>query len=240
MTTPSTTVAAEHGVHTGLALRAVTLSYPDGESRLTALDRVSLEVGPGEFTAVAGPSGSGKSSLLAVAATLLRPDSGQVLIDGQDAGALGDRARTALRRAKLGIVFQQSNLLASLTALEQLLVLADVRGERVREARARAAELLDSVGLSGGKQQRRPHQLSGGERQRVNIARALFGRPSVLLVDEPTSALDHERGARIVELLGEVTRTHRTATVMVTHDRALLDRADRVLLMRDGRLSEPT
>ena len=222
---------------TGLALRDVTLTYPDGESRLTALDAVSLEVAPGEFTAVAGPSGSGKSSLLAVAATLLRPDAGEVLIDGQDAGVLGDKARTALRRERLGIVFQQSNLLASLTALEQLLVLESVRGGRVRTARARAEELLASVGLTGSKQQRRPHQLSGGERQRVNIARALFGSPSVLLVDEPTSALDHERGTQIVDLLAEVTRTHRTATVMVTHDRELLGRADRVWAMQDGRLS---
>ncbi|GAA0688172.1 ABC transporter ATP-binding protein [Kitasatospora atroaurantiaca] len=222
---------------TGLALREVTLTYPDGESRLTALDRVTLEVAPGEFAAVAGPSGSGKSSLLAVAATLLRPDSGQVLIDGQDAGELSDGARTALRRERLGIVFQQSNLLASLTAVEQLLVLESVRGGKPRAARERAEELLASVGLDGAKQRRRPHQLSGGERQRVNIARALFGRPSVLLVDEPTSALDHERGAQIVELLAEITRTHGTATVMVTHDRDLLGRVDRVLAMHDGRLA---
>ncbi|GAA2749230.1 MULTISPECIES: ABC transporter ATP-binding protein [Kitasatospora] len=223
---------------TGLALREVTLTYPDGESRLTALDRVSLTVAPGEFAAVAGPSGSGKSSLLAVAATLLRPDSGAVLVDGVDAGALGDRERTALRRERLGIVFQQSNLLASLTAVEQLLVLESVRGRRPREARRRAEELLSSVGLDGAKQRRRPHQLSGGERQRVNIARALFGDPSVLLVDEPTSALDHERGAQIVRLLADITRTHDTATVMVTHDRELLGRVDRVLEMQDGRLAE--
>jgi putative ABC transport system ATP-binding protein len=222
---------------TGLALRDVTLTYPDGENRLTALDRVDLEVAPGEFTAVVGPSGSGKSSLLAVAATLLRPDSGEVLIDGQDAGGLNERDRTALRRERLGIVFQQSNLLASLTAVEQLLVLESVRGGRPAAARARAEELLASVGLEGAKQQRRPHQLSGGERQRVNIARALFGKPSVLLVDEPTSALDHERGEQIVALLAEITRTHGTATVMVTHDRELLGRVDRVLQMQDGRLS---
>ncbi|MGF1431227.1 ABC transporter ATP-binding protein [Kitasatospora sp. LaBMicrA B282] len=221
---------------TGLELREVTLTYPDGEQRLTALDRVSLTVAPGEFTAVVGPSGSGKSSLLAVAATLLRPDHGQVLIDGQDAGPLSDRARTTLRRERLGIVFQQSNLLASLTAVEQLLVLADLRGERPARARSRATELLASVGLDAAKQRRRPHQLSGGERQRVNIARALFTDPSVLLVDEPTSALDHDRGAQIIALLAEVTRTHRTATVMVTHDRAVLGQVDRVLEMADGRL----
>ncbi|MEV4555667.1 ABC transporter ATP-binding protein [Kitasatospora sp. NPDC049285] len=230
---------ALQAVRTGLALRGVTLTYPDGDARLTALDAVDLTVAPGEFTAVAGPSGSGKSSLLAVAATLLRPDTGQVLVDGVDAGALGERQRTALRRERLGIVFQQSNLLASLTAVEQLLVLESVRGRRPSAARRRAEDLLASVGLDGAKQRRRPHQLSGGERQRVNIARALFGSPSVLLVDEPTSALDHERGAQIVDLLREITRTHGTATVMVTHDRDLLGRVDRVLEMHDGRLTEP-
>ena len=221
----------------GLALRDIVLTYPDGDRRLTALDAVSLTVAPGELTAIVGPSGSGKSSLLAVAATLLRPDSGRVVVDGQDASALGGRRATALRRERIGIVFQQSNLPASLTALEQLLVVTHLSGGSVRAERPRAAALLDSVGLSGSKQQRRPHQLSGGERQRVNIARALFPRPSVLLVDEPTSALDHERGAQIMALLADATRDHATATLLVTHDRELLQHADTVLGMADGRLT---
>jgi putative ABC transport system ATP-binding protein len=220
----------------GLTLRDIVLTYPDGDRRLTALDRVDLAVAPGELTAVVGPSGSGKSSLLAVAATLLTPDSGQVVIAGQDAGALSAKQSAALRRDRIGIVFQQSNLLASLTALEQLLVVEDLRGGQARAARARAERLLASVGLADGKQHRRPHQLSGGERQRVNIARALFAEPTVLLVDEPTSALDHERGAQIIDLLADITREHSTATVMVTHDQALLTRADTVLTMTDGRL----
>ncbi|WKU49493.1 ABC transporter ATP-binding protein [Streptomyces sp. VNUA116] len=227
-----------------MSLKSVTLTYPDGDRRLTALDAVSLDVAPGELVAVAGPSGSGKSSLLAVAATLLRPDEGRVTVAGQDTGPMSARALTALRRERIGIVFQQANLLPSLTAEEQLLAVAHLRGGtgglRGRSARAaareRAAELLESVGLDAAKRRRRPHQLSGGERQRVNIARALSGGPSVLLVDEPTSALDHERGERVVELLAAVTRAHGTATVLVTHDRALLGRADRVLTMADGRL----
>ncbi|MEV4926298.1 ABC transporter ATP-binding protein [Streptomyces roseoverticillatus] len=226
-----------------MSLKSVTLTYPDGDRRLTALDAVSLDVAPGELVAVAGPSGSGKSSLLAVAATLLRPDEGRVTVAGQDTGPMSARARTALRRERIGIVFQQANLLPSLTAEEQLLAVAHLRGgaggtrgRGVRAARGRAAELLESVGLDAAKRRRRPHQLSGGERQRVNIARALSGGPSVLLVDEPTSALDHERGERVVELLAAVTREHGTATVLVTHDRALLGRADRVLTMADGRL----
>ncbi|MCC3778948.1 ABC transporter ATP-binding protein [Streptomyces sp. UNOB3_S3] len=220
----------------GLSLEDVVLTYPDGDRTLTALDRVSLTVAPGELVAVVGPSGSGKSSLLAVAATLRGPDAGRVVVAGRDTGALSAKERTALRRERIGIVFQQPNLLPSLTAEEQLLAVAHLRGETVRAARARAAELLESVGLDAAKRRRRPHQLSGGERQRVNIARALFGGPAVLLVDEPTSALDHERGERVVELLAEVTRRHRTATVLVTHDRGLLGRADRVLTMRDGEL----
>ncbi|RLV10496.1 ABC transporter ATP-binding protein [Streptomyces griseocarneus] len=220
-----------------MSLEAVKLTYPDGDRRLTALDEVSLAVAPGELVAVAGPSGSGKSSLLAVAATLLRPDAGRVLVAGRDAAAMSGRERTALRRERIGIVFQQANLLPSLTAEEQLLAVAHLRGGSVRRARSRAAELLESVGLDAAKRRRRPHQLSGGERQRVNIARALFPGPSVLLVDEPTSALDHERGERVMELLAEVTRGHRTATVLVTHDRALLGHADRVLSMSDGRLT---
>jgi putative ABC transport system ATP-binding protein len=222
----------------GLRLSDIVLTYPDGDRRLTALDHVSLEVGAGEFAAVVGPSGSGKSSLLAVAATLLTPDSGSVVVGGRDAGALSDRERTALRRDRIGIVFQQSNLLASLTAVEQLLAVAHLRGEKPRAAAPRAEALLASVGLTDGKQHRRPHQLSGGERQRVNIARALFAEPAVLLVDEPTSALDHERGEQIVGLLAAITREHGTATVMVTHDKAQLGAADRVLEMVDGRLLE--
>jgi putative ABC transport system ATP-binding protein len=221
----------------GLTLQDVVLTYQDGDRRLTALDRVSVQVAPGGFTAVVGPSGSGKSSLLAVAATLLRPDSGRVLVAGQDTAGLSARRATELRRDRVGIVFQQPNLLASLTALEQLQAMAHLRGGSPRAALPRAERLLASVGLTGGRQHRRPHQLSGGERQRVNIARALFAEPAVLLVDEPTSALDHDRGARIVDLLAAVTRDHGTATVMVTHDPAFAARADQVLEMTDGRLS---
>ncbi|MGW5641362.1 ABC transporter ATP-binding protein [Saccharopolyspora sp. NPDC003752] len=219
-----------------LTLTDVRLTYPDGDRVLTALDEVSLQVEPGRMLAVVGPSGSGKSSLLAVAATLLRPDSGRVVVDGVDAGGLSAAQRARLRLEKIGIVFQQPNLLGSLTAAEQLLAVQHMRGGSVRRQRRAAAEALAAVGLDG-KQHRRPHQLSGGERQRVNIARALTGRPAVLLVDEPTAALDQERGGQIVELLAEVTRQHQVATVMVTHDTEYLDQVDEVAVMRDGELA---
>ncbi|WP_327656896.1 ABC transporter ATP-binding protein [Streptomyces sp. NBC_00483] len=218
-----------------LLLDDITLTYADGDGRLTALDRVGLRVPAGGLTAVVGPSGSGKSSLLAVAATLVTPDSGRVTVDGTEATGLTRSDAAELRRRAIGIVFQQPNLLPSLTALEQLQVMAHLEGRKPREVRDRASELLEAVGLSA-QSHRRPHQLSGGQRQRVNIARALINEPRVLLVDEPTSALDHERGAAILDLLRTLTRERETATVLVTHDRDHLTVADEVHEMRDGAL----
>lgn len=221
-----------------LTLTNITLTYPDGDDRLTALDDVSLHVAAGSLTAVIGPSGSGKSSLLAVAATLITPDRGQVVVDGIDTTELRREQLTTLRRERLGIVFQQPNLIASLTALEQLQVMAHLAGRSPREARGRAMELLAAVGLAD-RAGRRPNQLSGGQRQRINIARALMNDPAVLLVDEPTSALDHERGAAIIDLLAALTHERRTATVLVTHDHAHLGSVDDVVEVTDGRLSVP-
>ncbi|MFD4675313.1 ABC transporter ATP-binding protein [Lentzea sp. NPDC058450] len=214
-----------------LTLTDVTLTYPDGDSRLTALDQVTLDVPRGSLTAVVGPSGSGKSSLLAVAATLITPDTGTVTIDGTETSSLTRGELTDLRRHKIGIVFQQPNLLPALTAAEQLQVMSHAPAK----AHARALDLLDAVGLAA-QAHRRPHQLSGGQRQRVNIARALMNDPVVLLVDEPTSALDHERGAAVLDLITRLTHQQATATVLVTHDRTHLTAVDRVTEVHDGRL----
>ncbi|MFF9394497.1 ABC transporter ATP-binding protein [Streptomyces griseoluteus] len=221
-----------------LVLTDVTLTYPDGDTRLTALDRVGLEVPAGSLTAVVGPSGSGKSSLLAVAATLITPDTGTVTVGDQDTTRLTRGELTALRRRTIGIVFQQPNLLPSLTAAEQLQVMAQIDGRSPRTARRRAMELLDTVGLAG-QAGRRPHQLSGGQRQRVSIARALMNDPTVLLVDEPTSALDHERGGAVLDLIARLTRQQAVATILVTHDRTHLTAADQIAEVRDGRLHIP-
>ncbi|SCG34025.1 ABC transporter ATP-binding protein [Micromonospora humi] len=218
-----------------LDLTDVTLTYPDGETRLTALDHVTLSVAKGDLTAVVGPSGSGKSSLLAVAATLVTPETGAVDVDGVATAGMSRGALAALRRRAIGIVFQQPHLLPSLTAAEQLQVMATLDGRSPARAAGRARDLLDAVGLAA-QAGRRPHQLSGGQRQRVNIARALMNDPVVLLVDEPTSALDQERGAAVVDLIGRLTRERGTATVLVTHDRDHLAAADRTVEMRDGRL----
>ncbi|MGY5034086.1 ABC transporter ATP-binding protein [Streptomyces sp. 900116325] len=238
MTTPATDrqAAPDSAGSDALRLDDVTLTLGDGDSAVTALDRVSLSVAPGEFVAVVGPSGSGKSSLLAVAGGLQRPTSGSVRIAGTELTTLRDKQRTATRRRHIGFVFQQSNLLASLTVLEQLLLPLHIDGRLDAAARARAAELIEAVGLTH-RTASRPHQLSGGERQRAGLARALMTSPAVLLVDEPTSALDRVRSAEAVRLIAEQTHERGTATVMVTHDTAIMDAADRVYEMVDGRLS---
>ncbi|MFC7794081.1 ABC transporter ATP-binding protein [Streptomyces cinereoruber] len=221
-----------------LNLTDITLTYPDGDNRLTALDNVTLDVPKGSLAAVIGPSGSGKSSLLAVAATLITPDTGTVTIDGILTTGMSRGELTDLRRHKIGIIFQQPNLLPSLTTAEQLQVMAQIDGGSPGKARTRALDLLDAVGLAdlAG---RRPHQLSGGQRQRVNIARALMNDPTVLLVDEPTSALDHERGAAIIDLITRLTHQQATATILVTHDRTHLTAVDQIAEVHDGRLHLP-
>ena len=217
-----------------LHLDDVTLTYPDGDQRLTALDHVSLTAEPGTLTAVVGPSGSGKSSLLAVAATLITPDSGRVLLDGLDLAQL-NRAETAkVRREHIGIIFQSSNLLASLTAMDQLLVIAHMNGTEPGAARQRAGELLDAVGLAD-QADKLPYQLSGGQRQRVTISRGLMNQPSLLLVDEPTSALDSQRGEAILNLLRQLTVDRKLTTFMVTHNQDHLAGADKVTEIVDGK-----
>lgn len=221
-----------------ILLDDVTLTYPDGDTRVTAVDRVTLDGRPGIVTGITGPSGSGKSSILAIAATLVRPDSGRVVVDGTDATTLTRAEATTLRREKIGIVFQQPQLLPALTAREQLRVMAELggRGGRTRRAavRAHVDELLDAVGLID-QADRRPAQLSGGQRQRIAIARALVHEPRVLLVDEPTSALDRQRGAAIMELLSRLTRERDTATLLVTHDLVHSDALDDTIEVIDGR-----
>lgn len=243
--TTNASQTSEYQISATLQLRAVTLEYPDGvdaagnPTSIRALDSVSFTAKPGTFTALVGQSGSGKSSMLSVASALITPTNGQVLIQGKDISHYTDTQLAQLRRNKIGIIFQQPNLIASLTATEQLMLAEHIRGARGKElkaARTRAEELLELVGIKGAGR-RRLHQLSGGQRQRVNIARALMGKPCLLLADEPTSALDHERSADIVELLQGITREFNLATLMVTHDIEFAATADVVATMTDGKLS---
>jgi len=217
-----------------LEITDAVLELGDGESRVRALDEVSLTVQPGEFVAVVGPSGSGKSSLLAIAGALSHPDSGTVKVHGTDLRTLSRRALSRFRLTNLGFVFQSGNLLPALTSADQLRLAAKLAGTRGVDVDA----LLASVGMAH-RAGHRPGQLSGGERQRVDIARALVNSPSLLLVDEPTAALDRRRSHEVVQLLAERAHQDGVAIVMVTHDRDVLEYCDRVLEMVDGRLGVP-
>lgn len=217
-----------------LEISQATVVYPDGESTVTALDKADLSAKPGELTAIIGESGSGKSTLLSVAAGLVTPTSGRVEVAGIDLTGADDKTRSKVRRENIGVIFQQANLLASLTVREQLLIMDHIRGVRMRPQRA--DELLEQVGLAN-LGNRRMAQLSGGQRQRVNIARALMAEPALLLADEPTSALDSSLSQEIMALIAKLTREMNTATVMVTHDRRLLDYVDQAVEVRDGRVA---
>ena len=217
-----------------LELIDVVLELGDGDSRVRALDDVSLSVPPGEFLAVVGPSGSGKSSLLAIAGALSRPDSGVVRVHGTDLSALSKSAAARFRLRDIGFVFQSGNLLPALTAADQLRLAGRLAGNRHVDPKA----LLASVGMAH-RAGHRPGELSGGERQRVGIARALVNAPSLLLVDEPTAALDRRRSHEVVQLLAERAHDANVAVVMVTHDRDVLEYCDRIVEMVDGRLGVP-
>ena len=217
---------------TGLSIHHAVMELGDGDTRVTALADVSLEVAPGEFLAIVGPSGSGKSSLLAVAGALASPDSGTVMINGQNLSRLSQGRRAAFRLANIGFVFQSGNLIPALTAADQLrLVNRLAGGPRTFDPVA----LLATVGMAH-RAANRPGQLSGGERQRVGIARALVTGAKLLLVDEPTASLDRARSREVVELLAQQSHERGVATVMVTHDHDVLGYCDRVLEMVDGRL----
>jgi putative ABC transport system ATP-binding protein len=222
-----------------LELRELTKHYPVGDGEpVRAVDGVSLRVAAGELVALYGPSGSGKTTLLLLAAGLLRADAGSVQFEGSDLGALSKREVLSYRRMKLGFVFQGFNLVAGLTAEENVAMPLLLRRVHHREASRRALATLKDVGLRQ-RSGHTPAMLSGGEQQRVAIARALVGEPKLILADEPTGNLDTETGDAVLDLLSTLSRKREAATVLVTHDARVANYADRVLGMRDGRLMEP-
>jgi putative ABC transport system ATP-binding protein len=221
-----------------LELQHARKYYVSPGEEIHAVDDVSMSVQAREFVALFGPSGSGKSTLLLLAAGLLRADSGSVRFEGADLGALEKREVLAYRRTKLGFVFQGFNLTAGLTAKENVAIPLLLRGVAHREAYTRALGALDDVGLAR-RAEHSPGELSGGEQQRVAIARALVGEPKLILADEPTGNLDSETGKAVLELLCALPRERGAAAVLVTHDARVAGYADRVLGMRDGRLTEP-
>jgi putative ABC transport system ATP-binding protein len=208
----------------------VRRTFEDG--RVSALEDVSLRLEPGEFAALIGPSGSGKSTLLNLIGALDRPDAGTIVVDGKH---LAEGDATDYRAATVGFVFQFHNLIPVLTAAENVQVPMMGRGSARAEREQRAAELLAEVGLAE-RLRSYPPTLSGGERQRVAIARALANGPRLLLADEPTGSLDMETGAQIVALLQRLRERHRMTILLVTNDRSIAERADRLLELRDGRI----
>ncbi|MCX5410919.1 ABC transporter ATP-binding protein [Streptomyces sp. NBC_00059] len=217
-----------------LRLVSVTKVYGSGDGAVTALDGVTLSLPTGSFTAVMGPSGSGKSTLLQCAAGLDRADQGQILVDGEEMGGGGEAARTRFRRERIGFIFQQYNLLPTLTVEENTSLPLRLAGRRTDPERVRA--ILTQVGL-GERLRHLPDELSGGQRQRVAIARALVTRPAVVFADEPTGALDTRSARDVLGLLRETVRRHGTTVVLVTHDPVAASYADSVLFLADGRLA---
>ena len=226
-----------------IEISGVHKSYRLGRTTLKVLRGVGLTIAPGEFVAVVGASGRGKSTLLHVLGLLDRCDRGTIRLDGRDVETLGSRERNRMRCQEIGFVFQFYHLLPELNVLENVLLPARVDSSvagwlgRRRGAVGQAAETLRHVGLAE-RMKHRPRELSGGERQRVAIARALMNRPKFLLADEPTGNLDSATGQQIMEVLRGVSREVKQTVVMVTHDADLARRADRVLHLRDGRLAQ--
>lgn len=214
-----------------LDLRQLTKTYRSGSHSLTVLREVSLTVNAGETCAIVGPSGSGKTTLLGLAAGLDVPSIGTVLLAGEDLGRLDEDARARVRNEHVGFVFQNFQLLPTLTAIENVLVPLELRGTRPDPAVAR--QLLEQVGL-GDRVQHYPIQLSGGEQQRVAIARAFVSRPRLLFADEPTGNLDGDTAHRVADMLFDLNRTAGTALVLVTHDPELARRCGQVVRLRNG------
>jgi len=220
-----------------LSASGLTKEYQSGDHRLTVLRDVSFAIEQGDFVAIVGPSGSGKTTLLGLLAGLDTPTHGKVLLDNADLTAMDEDQRARLRGEKVGFVFQSFQLISTLTALENVQVPLELRGDSGATERAR--DLLGRVGL-GDRLDHFPTQLSGGEQQRVAIARAFAISPRILFADEPTGNLDSDTGAHIVELLEALNRESKTTVILVTHDHTLAARTQRIIRLSDGRVISDT
>jgi putative ABC transport system ATP-binding protein len=213
--------------------RSISKSYTINNRRMTVLDSVSLCVEEGEFLVIKGESGSGKSTLLSILSGLDRPDAGRILLVERDITDLTEEELAPIRNATFGFVFQSFHLIPSLTAIENVMFPAELRGDL--HAREKANMLLERVGLAG-RSASFPHQLSGGEKQRCAICRALVNEPQILFADEPTGNLDLANGRTVLDLLRELHRERLTTLILVTHSLEIAQTADRVITLRDGRI----
>ncbi|MGH9712057.1 MAG: ABC transporter ATP-binding protein [Candidatus Acidiferrales bacterium] len=219
-----------------IRVRDLKKSYAEGAAVVHALNGIDFEVHSGEIVMLMGPSGSGKTTLLSVMGCILRATSGLVEVQGQDVTNLSERELPRLRLEHIGFIFQGFNLFPALTAAENAGLALDLKGVGAREARRRAQDLLGQVGLAD-KLNSFPADLSGGQKQRVAIARALAGEPGIVLADEPTAALDSTTGRTVMELLRELAHERGRAVVLVTHDSRILEFADRIVHIEDGRIT---
>jgi putative ABC transport system ATP-binding protein len=218
-----------------IRLSHISKSYAQGEAEMRALDDVTLDLRRGELALFLGPSGSGKTTLLSIMGCILRPSAGTVHVLDDEITRLPERDLPAIRRERIGFIFQAFNLFGTLTALQNVALALDLKGQSGRAARDRAASLLEQVGL-GAKLHAYPADMSGGQKQRVAIARALAGDPPVILADEPTGALDSQSGRVVMDLLQRLAHERGRAVAIVTHDTRMLGYADRMVKMEDGRL----
>jgi putative ABC transport system ATP-binding protein len=214
-------------------VRDVTKVYQMGEMEVPALRGVSLQVAPGEMTAIMGPSGSGKSTLMNSLGCLDQPTSGEYYLDGKLVSGLDDKDLTRIRRHKIGFVFQTYNLLPRTSALANVELPLVYSGVGRRERRRRATEALEMVGL-GNRLRHQPNELSGGQQQRVAIARSLVSTPSIILADEPTGNLDSRAGEEVMDIFQELNREQDITIILVTHDQDIAQHAGRIIHMRDG------
>ncbi len=220
-----------------VAVEAMTKRYQSGASQVLAINEVSLTIARGEFVAIAGPSGSGKTTLLNLMGALDQPDQGRVFVDGTEITGLGQAARAALRLHKIGFIFQAYNLIPVLSALENAEFVLLLQGLPRREREARVRQVFNLIGLDG-LESRRPHELSGGQQQRVAVARAIVARPALILADEPTANLDSHAGAALLDVMQQFNADFGSTFVFSTHDPRVMERANRLILLRDGRVAE--
>jgi putative ABC transport system ATP-binding protein len=218
-----------------LAVEQVSKIYQSGNRKLTVLDHVNFQVKSGESIAIVGPSGSGKTTLLGLCAGLDQASSGSVFLNGHKMESLSEDQRASVRNQDVGFIFQNFQLLPTLTALENVMVPLELK--KRKNARQKAEELLDKVGL-GDRASHYPSQLSGGEQQRVSIARAFANEPKILFADEPTGNLDTETGEMIEDLIFDMNKALGTTLILVTHDRALAERTNRIIQIKGGKIQE--
>ncbi|WP_339612068.1 ABC transporter ATP-binding protein [uncultured Planktosalinus sp.] len=214
-----------------LNIQQVTKSFQGATKKITVLNNISFDIETGDTFSIVGPSGSGKTTLLGLCAGLDRPDSGSIILCGEDISNMNEDERAVLRNQKVGFVFQDFQLLPTLTALENVAVPLELQG--AKNAKSRAMELLDKVGLAD-RFDHYPSQLSGGEQQRVAVARAFSNNPDILFADEPTGNLDADTGERVVELLFNLNKELGTTLVIVTHDLELAQKTQKILKLKGG------